>query len=56
MDSDKAQLKVEIDPALHRATKVLAAAEGISMTELVSSLIVERLQSTTPTATDPLRP
>ncbi len=55
-DSDRALLRLEVDPALKRATKVLAAAQGITMTELVSSLIVDRLQSTTPTANGPLRP
>ena len=49
-DSDKALLRLEVDPALKRATKVLAASEGITMTQLVSGLIVERLE-TQPTPT-----
>lgn len=44
-DSDKALLRLEVDPALKRATKVLAAAEGITMTQLISGLIVERLET-----------
>jgi len=44
-DSDKALLRLEVDPALKRATKVLVAAEGITMTQPISGLIVERLET-----------
>jgi len=44
-DTNKVLLRLEVEPALKRATKVLAAAQGITMTELVSGLIVERLET-----------
>lgn len=47
MDSNNAQLKIEVDPSLKRAAKVLAAAESMTLKELISSLIVERLETTT---------
>lgn len=43
-DADKSQLKVEVDPALHRACKVLAASNGTTMTDLVTRLLVEELR------------
>ena len=53
-DGDKALLRLEVDPALKRATKVLAASNGTTMTALITDLLIERLQSPTPTANGPL--
>ena|GEM_PF-5606794 len=38
------QLKVAVAPSLHRATKVLAAARGVSMQALVQGLLKEELE------------
>ncbi len=43
-EAPEKQLKVAVAPSLHRATKVLAAARGVSMQALVQGLLKDELE------------
>jgi len=38
------QLKVAVDPSVHRATKMLAVSRGVTMSALVQGLLERELQ------------
>ncbi len=43
-DTPEKQLKVAVDPSVHRATKMLAVSRGVTMSALVQGLLKEELQ------------